>query len=106
MAIDGSAREELDTVAYALDERRARRLDKGLKLQVVVVPSGFVSGEETALVNVLNGGPAKPTFTPPRPFERGVRGAPTLVQNVETLAHMALIARSGPRVVPGARHRR
>ena len=94
-AVDRSAGEGRDALSYALDERRARRLDKGLKLQIVDVPSGFVSGEETALVNVINGGPAKPTFTPPRPFERGVRGAPTLVQNVETLAHMALIARLG-----------
>ena len=56
----------------------------------------FVAGEETALVRALNGGPAKPTFKPPLPFERGVRGAPTLVQNAETLAHVALIARFGP----------
>ena len=47
------------------------------------------------MVSALNGGPAKPTFAPPLPFERGVRGRPTLVQNVETLAHLALIARHG-----------
>ena len=61
----------------------------------MAAPTGFVAGEETALIRFLNGGPAKPTFTPPRPFERGMGGAPTLVLNVETFAHVALIARFG-----------
>jgi NADH:ubiquinone oxidoreductase subunit F (NADH-binding) len=66
------------------------------RVRLAAVPDRFVAGEETALVHWLNGGDARPTSTPPRPFERGVGGRPTLVQNVETLANLALIARRGP----------
>jgi NADH:ubiquinone oxidoreductase subunit F (NADH-binding) len=55
-----------------------------------------VSSEETSLVRWLNGGEARPAGGRDRPFERGVRRRPTLVDNVETLAHIALIARFGP----------
>jgi NADH:ubiquinone oxidoreductase subunit F (NADH-binding) len=81
----------LAVVEHAIAERD----DGRVRLQAVAVPETFVAGEETALVRFLNGGPAVPTFAPPRPFERGVRGLPTLVLNVETLAHLALIARFG-----------
>jgi NADH:ubiquinone oxidoreductase subunit F (NADH-binding) len=79
-------------VVRALAERPR---EAGLAVRSTVVPDRFVSGEETALVQFLNGGPALPTFTPPRPYERGVDGAPTVVLNVETLAHLALVARFG-----------
>ena len=59
------------------------------------MPSHYVAGQETALVSHLNGGPALPTFTPPMPFEQGVGARPTLINNAETLAHLALIARHG-----------
>jgi NADH:ubiquinone oxidoreductase subunit F (NADH-binding) len=85
-----------DAVVHAIAERRRAGIDGSVALRAIVVPESFVSGEETALVRFLNGGPALPTFAPPRPFERGVGGAPTLVQNVETLAHLALVARFGP----------
>ena len=92
VALDRLAGEEIGVVSDALDERR----DRGLSWRLAVVPSGFVTGEETALLGALEGRDPKPTFTPPRPFERGLNGAPTLVQNVETLAHVALVARHGP----------
>ncbi len=82
-------------ILRALAERSAAKLDR-LDVTVTKAPPRFLAGQEAALVNRLGGGPALPTFTPPRVFERGVGGAPTLVQNVETLAHIALIARYGP----------
>jgi NADH:ubiquinone oxidoreductase subunit F (NADH-binding) len=77
-----------------LAERQASAYDK-IPIRVVGAPNRYVSGEETALVSWLNGGDAKPAFVPPRPFERGVAGRPTLVQNVETLSDLALISRFG-----------
>lgn len=62
---------------------------------VVTAPEGYVAGEESAVVHYLNGGPELPTFVPPRPFERGYHGRPTLIQNPETLAQIALVARFG-----------
>ncbi|MEJ3654402.1 NADH-ubiquinone oxidoreductase-F iron-sulfur binding region domain-containing protein [Actinomycetes bacterium KLBMP 9759] len=63
-------------------------------VEVFAAEPGFVSGEESAVVRAIDGGPAKPTAKPPRPFERGVGGRPTLVLNVESLARIALVTRS------------
>jgi NADH:ubiquinone oxidoreductase subunit F (NADH-binding) len=82
-------------ITRALHQRQAAGLDR-LAVQVTQAPPRFLAGQESALVNRLGGGPAVPTFVPPRVSERGLGGAPTLVQNVETLAHLALIARYGP----------
>jgi len=84
------------SLARAVEARAQRRIDGKVSLRVAVAPAAFVAGEETALVSFLSGRAAKPTLKPPLPFERGVGGAPTLVQNAETLAHVALIARFGP----------
>ena len=81
-------------LAAAIDERE-RAGQNRVPVQILGVPARYVASQETAVISQLNGGAAKPTFVPPRPFEKGAHGRPTLVQNVETLAHVALIARFG-----------
>jgi NADH:ubiquinone oxidoreductase subunit F (NADH-binding) len=90
-----SAGGSLQAIATAIEERRQLR-EPPARIQVRAVPGHYVAGQESALVNHLNGGLAAPTFTPPLPVHRGVRKRPTLVSNPETLAHVALIARHGP----------
>jgi NADH:ubiquinone oxidoreductase subunit F (NADH-binding) len=68
----------------------------GVSVRLTPVPDRYVASEESALVQLLSGGPALPTSRPPRPAERGVRGAPTLVLNAETLANVALAVHCGP----------
>jgi NADH:ubiquinone oxidoreductase subunit F (NADH-binding) len=91
---------------YVSDPRAARGVDAalneldteivgGLTITLVAVDPGYVAGEETAAVRAINGGPAKPTDKPPRPYERGVAGLPTLVSNVETLATLPFLHRHG-----------
>jgi NADH:ubiquinone oxidoreductase subunit F (NADH-binding) len=88
----GDAAAHLET---AVAERRRAGL-AAVPVEVNRIPGRYVASEETALVNRLNGGESRPTFTPPRPYERGVGGRPTLVANAETYAHIALIVRHGP----------
>ncbi len=80
------------SLSVALAERRLPAGQPSFEL--FAAPKLFLSGQESALVNMLNGGPCQPTFGA-RPYERGVKRRPTLVQNAETLAHVALIARHG-----------
>jgi NADH:ubiquinone oxidoreductase subunit F (NADH-binding) len=79
----------------ALEGAVAVRAEDSVPIQLVGAPEGYVAGEESAVVHYLNGGLPLPTFVPPRPFVKGYRGRPTLIQNPETLAQIALVARFG-----------
>ncbi|WP_067177751.1 NADH-ubiquinone oxidoreductase-F iron-sulfur binding region domain-containing protein [Microtetraspora niveoalba] len=84
---------------YVSDARAAHRLDEardGDTVEIVRAPAAYVAGEETAVVRAVGGGPALPAAKPPRPWQAGLRGAPTLVSNAETLAQLALAVRLGP----------
>ena len=58
-------------------------------------PTTYVAGEETAALSAIEGQEAKPRKKPPFPGEAGLFGKPTTVNNTETLAHVAWIAREG-----------
>jgi NADH:ubiquinone oxidoreductase subunit F (NADH-binding) len=95
LCVHGEEAELLHALDGALAERQAAALDP-VPIQLTGIPGRYVSSEQSSIVQYLNGGPGKPTFAPPRPHEAGIQGRPTLVNNVETLAHVALIARQGP----------
>jgi len=91
VVVHHAVREIIDDAAA---ERRTVGLDR-IGLRVVTAADRFVAGEASAVVHWAERGDPRPTRTPPRLSERGLGGRPTLVQNVETLAHLALIARHG-----------
>jgi NADH:ubiquinone oxidoreductase subunit F (NADH-binding) len=96
LCIHRQEHELLDSLAAAVAERMRAGFDP-VPVKITGIPGRYVSSEQSSIVNYLNGGPGKPTFSPPRPHESGVRARPTLVNNVETLANVALIARHGDR---------
>jgi len=82
----------LRTVSRALLERRAAGLIEPA-VRIEVGPDRYISGESSAIVRALSGGPALPLYRRPPTAVSGVDGRPTLVQNVETLARVGLAAR-------------
>ncbi len=73
-------------------------LDSGFNLDIVIKmgAGAFVCGEETALINSIEGKRGMPRPRPPFPAVSGLFGKPTIINNVETLANLPDIARKGP----------
>ena len=67
-----------------------------LDITIRVEPGAFVCGEETALVNSLEGKRGMPQIKPPYPTTVGLSGKPTVINNVETLMNVPLIMQNGP----------
>jgi NADH:ubiquinone oxidoreductase subunit F (NADH-binding) len=70
----------------------------GYNLDIIirVEPGAFVCGEETALINTLEGKRGMPQLKPPYPTTSGLFGKPTVINNVETLMNVPLIMQNGP----------
>jgi NADH:ubiquinone oxidoreductase subunit F (NADH-binding) len=86
---------QVESIRRAIHARRRAGIDP-VEIEVIAAPHAYLSGQESAVVHALNDGPAVPTFIGIQSIrDHGVRGRPTLVQNVETLAHVAMISRFG-----------
>lgn len=81
-------------------QRAERTIERAVKqrsepVRIVKTAHRYIAGESSAVINRVSNGPSKPRFSLHRASERGVDDRPTLVQNAETLAHVAMIARYG-----------
>ena len=88
----GRARERLES---ALGELRAAGLLDGLEIRLVIGAGAYICGEETAMLESMEGRRGMPRLKPPFPSQVGYLGRPTLINNVETLAHVPAILRLG-----------
>ena len=88
----------------AIDEARAagyvgkNLFGKRVDIEVTVHrgAGAYICGEETGLLNSLEGKRGEPRLKPPFPAVEGLYGMPTVVNNVETLAYLVPILENGP----------
>jgi NADH-quinone oxidoreductase subunit F len=100
----GEYRLARERLAFALAEARGAGFlgDRiagspfSLELHLRLGAGSYVAGDETAMLESLEGRPALPRAKPPFPSDRGLFGHPTLVNNVETLAAVPTILEKGP----------
>jgi NADH:ubiquinone oxidoreductase subunit F (NADH-binding) len=82
-------------IAGALEEFRAAGLLGGRSIELVIGAGAYICGEETAMLESMEGRRGMPRLRPPFPSQAGYLGRPTLINNVETLAHVPAILRVG-----------
>lgn len=83
------------SIDRALRERETRSSGGEIPIDVFPAPHRYVSGEASAIINAVQGGPAVPKFVPSKSRAWGAGNVPVLVFNSETLAHIALLTGEG-----------
>lgn len=94
--INGEAVAAQQSLREALAATPSAYFGSGAPVRVVRGGGGYVLGEETTLLNALEGRKPVPRLRPPYPVEAGYFGMPTVVNNVETIANLSVILRQGP----------
>ncbi len=90
---------ERKALQAALESARAAGILGGegfpFDIRIFVSPGGYILGEETALLEALQDKRGEPRNKPPYPVQHGLRGNPTLINNVETFAAIPVILERG-----------
>ncbi|MFN8257732.1 MAG: NADH-ubiquinone oxidoreductase-F iron-sulfur binding region domain-containing protein [Bacteroidales bacterium] len=82
--------EELD-----IYHEKSKAMGLDFPIQIFLGAGAYVCGEETALIESMEGKRGEPRNKPPYPIQKGFLGKPTVVNNVETFASAAMICRIG-----------
>ncbi|MBO8158902.1 NADH-quinone oxidoreductase subunit NuoF [Thermosyntropha sp.] len=85
----------VDVLNTAIKQAKEKGFLDGFDLQVRSGAGAYVCGEETALIESIEGHRGEPRFKPPYPPSEGLWGKPTIVNNVETFANIPVIVEKG-----------
>lgn len=85
----------VDVLNTAIKQAEKKGYLKDFDLQVRSGAGAYVCGEETALIESIEGHRGEPRFKPPYPPSEGLWGKPTIVNNVETFANIPVIVEKG-----------
>ena len=94
--IRGEYSDEYDVLAAALEEARSAGLLGDVELTIHRGAGAYICGEETALLESLEGKRGQPRSKPPFPAISGLYASPTLINNVETIANVPKVLELGP----------
>jgi NADH-quinone oxidoreductase subunit F len=102
--INGNYKKQRDILEMALEQARAKNfwgpgilgVEYDLEIEIFSGAGAYICGEETALINSIEGNRGEPKLRPPYPTDAGLFGKPTAVDNAETIANIPwIIARGG-----------
>ncbi len=101
--LNGNYQKEKEILEHALEQAKEKKFwggkilksGYGLDLEVFSGAGAYICGEETALLNSMEGKRGEPRMRPPYPTEKGLFGKPTAINNAETVANIPWIILNG-----------
>lgn len=91
----GEYQDSIDILRHAIKQAKDKGMCDGVDIRVHSGAGSYVCGEETTLIESLEGKRGEPRIKPPFPTVAGFRGKPTVVNNVETFATVPVIVDKG-----------